>query len=168
MTESEKRLSSPEQLNEYIRVATPGAWVLLSAAALFFAGMFVWLFTGELEVTIPISAYKEGGHTVAFVSAEDAWRIAPGMSVRVWGGFGRGEGIVTSVATDSIPFNTLLKTVGEANVVRMGLDGSHRLFQVTMNTPDTNGAQAGSRGVVQGTIIIRLVHPADFLLSASS
>lgn len=52
--EGRERITSPEQLNDYIKVATPGAWVLLSAALLFFAGMFYWLLTGELEVNTPV------------------------------------------------------------------------------------------------------------------
>lgn len=36
------RVSSPEQLNDYIKVATPGMWLILLAIVIFLVGMIVW------------------------------------------------------------------------------------------------------------------------------
>ncbi|MDR1706028.1 MAG: hypothetical protein LBS19_15275 [Clostridiales bacterium] len=44
------RLSSPEDLNKYIRVTTPAAWLLAAAAALILAGFLVWGFLGKVEI----------------------------------------------------------------------------------------------------------------------
>ena len=159
MTENWERITSPDQLNEYIRVTTPGAWVILSAVLLFFVGLSCWLFTGKLEVTIPVRAYKEGDHAVAFVPAGDAHRIEPGMPVRIWSGAERGSGTVTSVSKERVPFDDIVDVVGDAHAILMGIDEGHRFFQVSMDIPD------GPQDVVQGAIIRQVVHPANFLLS---
>ena len=62
------KLTSPEQLNSYIRVTSPGAWIVLASVLVFLAGLFVWIFFGELKVpdTSAISSanvYAEA-HTV--------------------------------------------------------------------------------------------------------
>ena len=49
-TESADRVKSPEKLDEYIRVATPGTWLIVLALALMLAALFIWGFTGSLPV----------------------------------------------------------------------------------------------------------------------
>lgn len=43
------RVSSPEQLNDYIRVTTPAVWLVLLSAFLLLAGMAVWSIFGTVE-----------------------------------------------------------------------------------------------------------------------
>ena len=44
-----KRISSPEQMDEYIRVTTPSVWIALIALALLLAGFFIWSIIGTME-----------------------------------------------------------------------------------------------------------------------
>ena len=44
------KISSPEQLNTYIRAARPGAWIVLASALVFLLGLFSWIFFGELQL----------------------------------------------------------------------------------------------------------------------
>ncbi len=44
------RLSSPENLNEYIKVANPGMWMGLIAIIVFLIGGIVWASFGKLEI----------------------------------------------------------------------------------------------------------------------
>ena len=44
------KITSPEQLNNYIRVTSPGAWIILASALIFMLGLFVWIFSGELSL----------------------------------------------------------------------------------------------------------------------
>ena len=39
---SVNRISSPEQLNDYLKVTKPGVWIVLLAVALLLAGLLVW------------------------------------------------------------------------------------------------------------------------------
>ena len=40
------RISSPEQLSDYLKVTNPGIWITLFAVVLIIAGMIVWAFAG--------------------------------------------------------------------------------------------------------------------------
>ena len=42
------KLSSPDQLTDYIRVANPGVWMILVAIVLLLAGACVWGMYGRL------------------------------------------------------------------------------------------------------------------------
>ena len=41
---SMERLSSPEQLNDYLKVTNPAVWVVLAAVIFLLAGLFIWSF----------------------------------------------------------------------------------------------------------------------------
>ncbi len=45
-----ERVSSPEQLNDYIRVTTPSVWVVLLATLILLFGMIFWGIFGKIEV----------------------------------------------------------------------------------------------------------------------
>lgn len=45
-----ERVSSPEALNDYIRVTTPSVWIVLAATVLLLLGMLAWSVFGTVEV----------------------------------------------------------------------------------------------------------------------
>ena len=44
------RVSSPESLNDYIRVTSPSVWITLLALVILLAGMLVWSIFGKVTV----------------------------------------------------------------------------------------------------------------------
>ena len=61
------RVTSPEQLNEYIRVATPGIWFILIAILLALAGMFVWFVFGKVDATLTTAGVVQNGSLTCYV-----------------------------------------------------------------------------------------------------
>ena len=45
-----KRVSGPENLNDYIRVTTPSVWIVLIALVVLLAGMLAWSIFGTVTV----------------------------------------------------------------------------------------------------------------------
>ncbi len=45
-----ERVSSPEELNDYIRVTTPSVWIVLAATVVLLVGMLAWSIFGRVEV----------------------------------------------------------------------------------------------------------------------
>ena len=43
------RVTSPEELNDYIRVTTPSVWLILIATVVLLAGILVWSVFGTVE-----------------------------------------------------------------------------------------------------------------------
>lgn len=76
------RVSSPEQLNDYIRVANPGVWIVLCAVILFLVGVIVWGIFGRLETTLTVGAITQNGQTVCFVKESDLPDVTRDMTVK--------------------------------------------------------------------------------------
>ena len=61
------KMSSPEQLNDYIKVTSPGIWMVLAAIAILLAGVCVWGIFGKLETKLTVAAESRAGQTVLYV-----------------------------------------------------------------------------------------------------
>ena len=44
-----ERISSPEELNDYIRVTTPSVWIVLAALLILLTGMLAWSVFGTVQ-----------------------------------------------------------------------------------------------------------------------
>ena len=79
------RVTSPEQLNEYIRVATPGIWFILIAILLALAGMFVWFVFGKIDATLTTAAIAQNGSLTCYVPENKRAEVNAGDTVTVNG-----------------------------------------------------------------------------------
>lgn len=89
------RVSSPEQLDAYIRVMNPGVWLVLAAVVVLLAGACVWGVLGHLDTTVSAAAVSENGALTVYVKEADASSVREGMPVRI----GDTEGAVTAVSS---------------------------------------------------------------------
>lgn len=78
-----ERISSPEQLNDYIRVTNPGVWLVLAAVIALLIGACVWGMFGYLDTTISAPVEVWGGE--ARLLLEDGQQIDPDAPVIIGG-----------------------------------------------------------------------------------
>lgn len=67
-----KKLNSPEQLNDYLKVTTPSVWIVLAAVMILLAGFFIWSANSQLEHVVTLSANVENGKLTAVIVSEDS------------------------------------------------------------------------------------------------
>ena len=77
------RMSSPEQLNDYIKVTNPGVWMVLAAIVILLIGVCVWGVFGKLETKLPVAAVSQDGQTVLYVKEDNIASVRENMSVYV-------------------------------------------------------------------------------------
>lgn len=77
------RVSSPEQLNDYIRVTNPGVWLVLAAVIVLLIGACVWGIFGRLETKITVPVQVAGGE--ARLVLEDGQQVDPSAPVVIGG-----------------------------------------------------------------------------------
>ena len=75
------RIKSPEDLNDYVRVANPGVWMVLAAVVILLVGVCIWGTFGRIETKVPAHLVAENGAVVCTV--ENADKIEAGMTVEV-------------------------------------------------------------------------------------
>ncbi len=123
------RVSSPEQLNDYVKVSNPSVWMILSAVIVLLIGVCVWGISGRLDTTVKTAALCENATLCVYIKEADIPKIAKGMEITVngesftvsevsqapvsvdgldeylvfKGGFQAGEWVYTAVATADIP-----------------------------------------------------------------
>ena len=76
-------MSSPEQLNDYIKVTNPGVWMALAAIVILLIGVCVWGVFGKLETKLPVAAVSQDGQTVLYVKEDNIASVRENMSVYV-------------------------------------------------------------------------------------
>jgi hypothetical protein len=146
-----EKISSPEQLHNYVRVANPGLWMVLSAIVILLAGVIVWGFIGKIDTTMSTAIVTEGGNAVIYVGESDVEKIEVGMTVRCE----EKEYTITDIAKAPVRVDGFFTdyaihasglTVGEW-VYAVSIDGEH------------------SDGVQKADIVIESISPISFILN---
>lgn len=60
------RISSPEQLDDYVKATTPGVWVLLAAIMVFLAGFIAFCIFGTVETDVKVVVYSDGTNMACY------------------------------------------------------------------------------------------------------
>lgn len=87
------KVKSPESLDDYIRVANPGVWLLLISVIVLLAGACVWGIYGRIDSTVDADIHVESGSPVCYVAEEDIFSVHEGMTVK----FGDYEAVITEI-----------------------------------------------------------------------
>lgn len=83
---SVEKMSSPEQLNDYIKVTNPGVWMVLASIVILLIGVCVWGIFGKLETRLAVAAESRDGQTILYVKESDISSVKENMRVSVNGG----------------------------------------------------------------------------------
>lgn len=145
------RVNSPEQLNEYIRVANPSVWLVLSAIVVLLAGVVIWGVFGSIETTVETGAVVDGGAAVCYVSSEDAARLEAGMRVTVEGV----EGSVVSVAAVPVQVD---ESFADYLLYLTGFARGDFCYAVQVEAGTLDD------GVYAATLTLDSIHPISFVI----
>ena len=145
------KVSSPEQLNEYIRVANPGVWMVLVAVVILLAGVIVWGCIGHLDTTLSTAVVCENGEAVIYIKEADVEKIAVGMTVRV----GEAEYTISEIAATAIRVDD---TISEYAIHASGLAEGEWVYTVQVNGDFATG-------VHKAEIVIESISPISLILN---
>lgn len=65
-----KKISSPEDLNEYVKVANPGIWVLLISVIILLIGFIAWGYFGRIDSTVNSYAVVSGHKAITYIKED--------------------------------------------------------------------------------------------------
>ncbi len=136
------RVSSPEALNDYVKVSSPGVWIVLAAVVVLLIGACVWGVFGQLETTVPALVVSEAGETACVYDSSLSAEVQIGMSVRADGQ----EFEITGVST-------------QEQVLEQDVGGFEAGRHVCVS--ELNGSMAD--GVYEAEIVIESIAPVSFL-----
>ncbi|NJP41725.1 hypothetical protein HCH52_11830 [Oscillospiraceae bacterium HV4-5-C5C] len=77
------RVNSPEQLNDYIRVANPHIWLLLIAVTVLLLAFLAWAVLGEVPESFQVNGIVTDGQAICFLSQDQAASVQVGDEVAI-------------------------------------------------------------------------------------
>lgn len=148
------RISSPEELNSYLRVARPSVWLALAAVILLLLAFIAFSIFGTLPASIAARGIAKDGEVLCYVT--DATRVSPGMPASI-------SGIpATVVSVFTVPLSR--EEVDEVHPEDFLV---HQLNPQAWNYPVYLQAQGVPDGVWDVVITTETIHPIEFLLKGS-
>lgn len=148
------RISSPEELHDYMRVTSPKLWMILGAIIVLLAGFVVYASTARMESTVPVRVVVEN-----FDTYEDDGDVPNGRSTFCYG---------------YLPLS-MKDTVSTDMVVRIG-DERGKISLMTLSAEDENAESyiaviitlnnpnhALPTGEYDATIVLESTTPISFL-----
>lgn len=145
------QVSSPEQLNDYIRVPNPGIWMILLAVIVLLVGVCVWGVFGHMDTNLKVAAVCKDGKLICYVKETDMKSVENGMPVTVNDKQYTVAGIESEPVSVSQEMSSYLLHLGE-------LQKGEWVYPVTVNTNLEDGTY-------QATITVESVSPMSFIVN---
>lgn len=188
------RISSPEQLNRYIKVVTPGVGIVLVTMIVIAFGALCWGFYGSIPVTMDLTGAfvkSEKGVFDKFICVADvdaqAQMLSEGMEAQVSPGhaprddYGYIIGHISEVSKYPVSEDEILSLIGNIELTRLILpDEPGKLITIELENDvsaqnglkwsHTNG---GGVNIDEGTlasalIVLKEQRPIDLVLDGDS
>ncbi len=148
-----ERVSSPEQLNDYIRVTNPSVWIALLAVIFLLIGICVWGVFGRLDTVLTVGAITEGDQTVCYVKESEIESVSPGLKVQIDGETYEISEIALQPLQIDESFPAYLMHLGRIT------QGEWAYAVVLDRTAGTDG------GIYEAQIIIERIAPMSFVIN---
>ncbi len=78
-----ENISSPEDLTSYLRVTSPGMWIILAAVIVLLMGILAWSAVGTLETTVDATAVVHDHSAQIVATGQGAETLEAGMPLRI-------------------------------------------------------------------------------------
>lgn len=145
------KVSSPEELNDYIKASNPSVWIILSCVIILLAGVCVWGIFGHLDSTITTVAVCRNGNMTVYIREADIEDISQGMSVSINGKECTISSISSSPQEISMDADSYALHVG-------GLEQGDWVYTAIVET-------SADDGVYEAVIMTESISPASFIVN---
>lgn len=146
-----ERVSSPEQLNDYIRVTGPCIWLVLLGIIVVLAGVIVWGVFGNLETYVTVAAITEEDSIICYVKADNIDDINKEMTVKI----NNTDFAIQDIANQPIQvdgeFPEYLRFVGD-------LSKGEWVYEVRLS-----GSLGDSGSIYTADIVVEVISPIHFI-----
>lgn len=83
--EAQEKLRSPDDLDKYVRVTTPGKWSVIVAFAILLLGILTWATFGTVSTSVAATGVVVDGKALCFLPADEVVRVHVGDSAFMGG-----------------------------------------------------------------------------------
>lgn len=144
-----KRVASPEELDEYIKVTNPGVWLIFACIIIFLTGICAWGYFGTLETGMELFGEAGEGSYTVYARGDQLQQLKEGMEVK-YGGAG---GQITSLSANPRPAG---EVIPEAMLDKYALGTDTPVYPVAVSVPLPEGG-------AEVRVILEQIKPMDLL-----
>ncbi len=144
-------VESPESLNDYLKVTSPGVWLVLAAVIALLIGSLLWGVFGHIRTTADFAVAVTGGKSVCYVTYDAINAVMARGVIRV-------EGADYPLKTD---VETSLDFISEDTSPRVLLAGNLKVGDVVIQVPVITDL---ADGYYTGEVVTEDLQPISLLL----
>ena len=154
------QISSPEQLNDYIKVSNPAVWMILAAIVILLASALVWGFFGSMATTVSLKGIAQSGKILCFVDPSTGVVYEEGMEAAVTTNTGVPvTGEIVSVSQNPLSYNEAAAGINsDYAVYALSLSDWNVQFVIEIDSALTDGA------VYSVSVTTKSIRPISLIL----
>ena len=145
-----EQFSSPEQLNDYIRVANPSVFIVLGAVIAFLIGVVIWSMNGTIDSHVEVSAVASNGILTAYVPEKEAADLSEKSTIAINGG----EYPISAISN----LMRAADVLDEHQLAVYGLSANQMVYAVSAETTLPDGSY-------NARIIMAKLRPSELILN---
>ncbi len=146
-----KTIESPEALNDYLEVTSPGVWIVLAAVIVFLLGAACWGVLGSIDATAAAAVVSEQGEAFCLVPQEALESVISDRTVTI-------EGTDYELAPSALSPEAVTE---ETNIYWM-LAGNLAYGDIVYRIPLAGTIE---EGVYAGTVVTERLTPISLLFN---
>lgn len=147
-----ERLESPEKLNDYLRVTSPGVWLVLATVIVLLIGVCIWGVFGTIQATTQAAVVTQDGESTCLVPAAALQGVLENRTVEI---DGVKMGLEPAVLEPDV--------ISESTNVYIMLAGGHKVGDIVYPITLTEPLKAD--GIVTGTLITETLSPMSLFFN---
>jgi hypothetical protein len=147
-----ERLESPEQLNDYLRVTSPGVWMILSAVVLLLIGVFIWGVFGRIEATTQAVVVTENGESTCIVPEQAIKGVLQYRTVKI-------DGVEKELVPDVLAPEVIKESTNVYVMITGGLKVGDIVYPINLAEP------LGADGITAGTLVTEELSPIELFFN---
>lgn len=144
-------VESPEALNDYLQVTSPGVWMILISVILLLIGGIIWGIFGRIDTTVQVAVRSEADGVVCYVPYQQIDSVMASGSIRIsekdWPIQPDAGAQLVTVGEDMNPF---VRVAGNLQIGDLAVE-----TRIQAELPE---------GVYTGTVVTESIQPISLLL----
>ncbi len=141
-------MTSPESLDDYIRVTSPPVWGALIGLLAIVLGIFLWAILGQLKIEVHSKALVEGGKMICYVPIQNIGYLSEDSTFTVAG---------QTLRCGEAPVRTVLSTGEEAKLL-----GEHGIDPMDVVAVELSASL--NDGLYDALLVVETVSPLKLIL----
>lgn len=153
---SMEKISSPEQLDDYIKVNYLGAWLVIGAVIVFLFAVAIWGMTETIDNVVEEKAYSDGEKIYCYLSEEQVRDVCEGQNAKS----NEISMEVEKVADMPDNYRDMVEIIGNEKAVHaLGISKEDWKYLVILSSENS------SAGFMEISITVDSMSPMEYLFS---